>query len=94
MEDGPVLDGPEMELLEKEILSREIEFLKAFTPDVFFCANGVGYVKAWKDGYTFWLECQGVNGECFIHKFHGYDMVSTCGSYFNALRIGYPLWEV
>lgn len=87
-------DGPEKELFEKEILRREIKYLQAFTPDVFFCANGVGYVQAWKYGNNFWLECKGVNGEYFTHKFHGYDMINTCESYFNALRTGYPLWEV
>ena len=94
MEDKPVLDGPEKELLEKEILSREIKYLQSFMPDVFFCADGVGYVQAWKYRSGFWIECKGVNGEYFTHKFHGYDMVNTCEFYFSALRAGYPLWEV
>lgn len=84
----------ENELLEKEILSEEITFLQAFTPDVFFCENGVGYVQAWKGNAHFWFECKGVNGEYFTRKFQGCDMVSTCESYFNALCAGYPLWEV
>ena len=94
MEDKPVLDGPEKELLEKEILAREIECLKAWEPDVFFFADGLGYVQAWKGNAHFWLECKGVGGEYFTRKFHGCDMINTCESYFSALRGGYPLWEV
>lgn len=82
------------ELLEKEILRREIKYLQAFVPDVFFCAARIGYVQAWKYGNNFWLECKGVNGEYFTCKFHGYDVVNTCETYFSALRTGYPLWEV
>ena len=37
------------------------------------------------------LECKGMNGEYFVHKFHGYDMVNTCEFYFSALRTGYQL---
>ena len=85
---------PEKELFEKEKLAREIEYMKAWEPDVFFCADGVGYVQAWKYQNSFWLECKGVNSEYFTHKFHGCDMINTCESYFNALRTGYPLWEV
>ena len=87
-------DDPEKELHAKEILRREIKNLQAFTPDVFFCANRVGYVQAWEFGNSFCLECKGMNGEYFVHKFHGYDMVNTCEFYFSALRAGYPLWEV
>ena len=94
MEDKPVLDVLEKELIENEILRKEIKCLQAFTPDVFFFANGLGYVQAWKGNAHFWVECKGVNGEYFIHKFHGYDMVNTCETYFSALRMGYPLWEV
>lgn len=93
MEDKPVLDDPEKELLEKEILSREIEFLQAFTPEVFFCADGVGYVQAWKYDGAFCMECKGVNGEYFTGKFIGDDMINTCESYFSALRGGYSLWD-
>lgn len=82
-------DGPEKELLEKEI-----KYLQAFVPDVFFCADRIGYVQAWKDGNNFWLECKGENGEYFTRKFNGYDVVTTCEIYFSALRAGYPLWEV
>lgn len=91
---GKSTDDPEKELREKEILRREIKYLQAFVPDVFFCANEIGYVQAWKYGNNFWLECKGVNGEYFTHKFHGYDVVNTCEAYFSALRMGYPLWEV
>lgn len=91
---GKSTDDTEKELLEKEILRREIKYLQAFVPDVFFCANRIGYVQAWKYGNSFWLECKGVNGEYFIRKFHGYDVVNTCETYFSALRAGYPLWGV
>ena len=91
---GKSTDDPEKELLEKEILRREIKCLQAFMPDVFFCADRIGYVQAWKGDSNFWLECKGVNGEYFTRKFHGYDMVNTCETYFSALRTGYPLWEV
>jgi hypothetical protein len=91
---GKSTDDPEKELLEKEILRREIKYLQAFVPDVFFCANKIGYVQAWKHGNNFWLECKGANGEYFTRKFHGYDVVNTCETYFSALRTGYPLWEV
>ena len=80
--------------LEKEILRREIKYLQSFTPDVFFFADRVGYVQAWKNVRGFWLECKGVNGEYFTKKFDAYDMVNTCKTYFSALRTGYPLWEV
>lgn len=87
-------DDPEKELFEREILSREIEFLQAFTPDVFCCADRIGYVQAWKYGNSFCLKCKGVCGEYFVRKFYGCDMVSTCERYFSALCAGYPLWEV
>lgn len=93
MEDKPVLDDLEKELLEKEILSREIESLLAFKPEVFFYADGIGYVHAWKCDDIFWLECKGVNGKYFIGKFIGDDMISTCESYFSALRGGYSLQD-
>lgn len=91
---GKSTDDPEKELPEKEILRREIKYLQAFVPDVFFCANKIGYVQAWKYGNNFWLECKGVKGEYFTRKFHGYDVVNTCETYFSALRMGYSLWEV
>ena len=85
---------PEKELFMKEKLAREIEYMKAWEPDVFFFADGVGYVQAWKYQNRFWLECKGVNGEYFSNKFTGGDIVNTCESYFSALRTGYSLWEV
>lgn len=86
---------PEMELLEKEILCEEITFLRAFTPDVFCCANGVGYVQAWKGNLHFWIECKGASGEYFTRKFSGItNMVSVCSNYFSALCAGYPLLGV
>lgn len=87
-------DCPEKELFEDEILRRKIKYLQPFMPDVFFFAARIGYVQAWKDGNNFWLECRGVNGEYFTHKFHGDDVINTCESHFSALRTGYPLWEV
>ena len=86
MEDKPVLDD-----LEKEVLRITIMNLQPITPDVFFCADAVGYVQAWKHGGIFWMECKGVNGEYFTGKFIGDDMINTCESYFSALRGGYPL---
>lgn len=85
---------PEKELLEKEILSREIECLQSFVPDVFLFIARIGYVQAWGHDNSFWIECRGINGVYFTHKFSGYDMINTCNSYFSALRTGYPLWEV
>lgn len=95
MEDKPVLDSPEKELVEKEILRREIKCLQAFVPDVFFYADRIGYVQAWKSDNNFRLECKGVNGEYFTGKFIGDDMINTCESYFSALRGGYSLrdWQ-
>lgn len=77
--------------LGKEVLRLTIMNLQPITPDVFFCAVGVGYVQAWKRGGIFWMECKGVNGEYFSGKFIGDDMINTCESYFSALRGGYPL---
>lgn len=85
---------PEKELFAKEKLAREIEYMKAWDPDVFLFADGVGYVQAWKYQNSFWIECNGVNGEYFSNKFTDCDMVNTCEYYFGALRTGYPLWEV
>nr|DAR59300.1 MAG TPA: hypothetical protein [Caudoviricetes sp.] len=52
-------------------------------------------MKAWKSNEVFHLECEGVKGEYYRAKFLApYEIVSTCGSYFSALRAGYPLWEV
>lgn len=82
------------EFLEKAPSHLVMKYLQSHQPDVFFCADRIGYVQAWKYGGSFWLECKGVNGEYFTHKFHGYDMINTCESYFSALRTGYPLWEV
>ena len=78
-----------------DALSCEIRYLHDCTPDAFFYADGVGYVQAWKSGNVFHLECQGVNGEYYHGKSTGVDkMEAACESYFNALRCGYPLWEV
>lgn len=85
---------PEKELFAKEKLAREIEYVKAWEPDVFFFADGIGYVQGWKYRDIFWLECKGVNGEYFTGKFRGDDMINTAESYFSALRTGYPLCEV
>lgn len=88
------LYNPEQECLEKAASRLVMKYLQSYQPDVFFCADRIGYVQAWKYGNNFWLECKGVNGEYFTHKFHGYDMVNTCETYFSALRTGYPLWKV
>lgn len=82
------------EFLEKAPACLVMKYLQSYQPDVFFCADRIGYVQAWKYGNIFWLECKGVNGEYFTHKFSGYDMINTCETYFSALRTGYPLCEV
>lgn len=71
-----------------------IKYLQYRQPDVFLYGDRIGYVQAWKYGRDFWVECKGVNGEYFTHKFNGDDMINTCETYFSALRTGYPLWEV
>lgn len=89
-----VLYNSKQEFLEKASSHLVMKYLQSYQPDVFFCADRTGYVQAWKYGNSFWIECKGVNGEYFTHKFSGCDMINTCESYFNALRAGYPLWEV
>lgn len=85
---------PDKELFAKEKLAREIKYLKAWQPDVFFFADGVGYIQAWKVWNGFWIECKGVDGEYFSSKHTGCVLLDTCESYFSALRTGYPLCEV
>ena len=58
-----------------------MKYLQSYQPDVFFFADRIGYVQAWKHGNIFWLECKGVKGEYFTHKFSGYDMINTCETY-------------
>lgn len=82
------------EFLEEALSQPAIKYLQSCQPDVFFFAYRIGYVQAWNYGRGFWIECKGVNGEYFTHKFHGDDMINTCETYFSALRTGYPLWEV
>ena len=88
------LYNSKQEFLEKAPSRLVMKYLQSYQPDVFFCADGVGYVQGWKHCGIFWLECKGVNGEYFIRKFQGDDMINTVESYFTALRCGYPLWEV
>lgn len=88
------LYNSKQEFLEKASSHLVFKYLQSYQPDVFFCADRIGYVQAWKYGNNFWLECKGVNGEYFTRKFYGYDMVNTCETYFSALRTGYPLWKV
>lgn len=87
---------PEKELLENELLRRTIECLHSFMPDLFMYQDNVGYVQVWKNsGSVFYLECKGVNGEYYANKFFDVSyMFDYCVSYFDALRAGYPLWEV
>lgn len=76
-------------------LACEIRYLHDSMPDVFFYADGVGLVQAWKSNEVFHMECEGIKGEYYHAKFTApYEIVSTCETYFNALRCGYPLWEV
>ena len=85
------LYNSKQEFLENDSSHLVMKYLKSFQPDVFFCADRIGYVQAWKYGNTFWVECKGVNGEYFTGKFIGDDMINTCESYFSALRGGYSL---
>ena len=71
-----------------------MKYLQSTQPNVFFFADGIGYVQGWKYSNIFWLECKGVNGEYFTGKFRGDDMINTAESYFSALPTSYPLWEV
>lgn len=88
------LFNSKQEFLEKAPFNLVMKYLQSYQPDVFLCADRIGYVQAWKYGNSFWIECSGVNGEYFTHKFSDDDMINTCESYFSALRTGYPLWEV
>lgn len=87
------LYNSKQEFLENDSSDLVMKYLKSFQPDVFFCADRIGYVQAWKYGNKFWVECKGVNGEYFTGKFIGDDMINTCESYFSALRGGYSLQD-
>lgn len=88
------LYNSKQEFLEKAPSHLVMKYLQSYQPDVFLCADRIGYVQAWEYGNIFWLYCNGVNGESFTGKFQGVDMISTAESYFSALRAGYPLWDV
>lgn len=88
------LYNSKQEFLEKASSRLVMKYLQSYQPDVFLCADRIGYVQAWEYGDIFWLDCNGVNGEHFTGQFQGVDMINTAESYFSALRAGYPLWEV
>lgn len=88
------LFNSKQEFLENASFILVMKYLQSYQPDVFLFADRIGYVQAWKYGDSFWVECRGVNGEYFAHKFSDRDMINTCESYFRALRTGHPLCEV
>jgi len=72
--------------------------LRSVTPDVFLCAEGVGYAQAWKCSDGFYLECKGVKrgyyfGMVYI-EVNETTMTNYCQAYLNSMREGCPLWEV
>lgn len=83
-------------MFDKDELDRRIEYLQAITPDVYFSAADVGYVKAWKYHNRFYLECRRVDG-AYYHgeNFLGSSyIVPVCKRYFNALHNGDDLLGV
>lgn len=72
--------------------------LRSVTPDVFLCAEGVGYVQAWKCPGGFYVECKGVQGGYYFGMFflalNETAMANYCQAYLNSMREGCPLWEV
>lgn len=79
----------------KNELDRCIDYLQDITPDVFFSAVDVGYVKAWKYHDMFYLDCRSVDGY-YYHgaNFDSSQIVSVCKRYFNALQSGEDLLGV
>lgn len=76
-------------------LEAAIEYLRGITPDVFLSMHGVGYVKAWKYGSKFWLECQRADGEWYHGVFFDpAPILDVCKRYFNALQTGEDLLGV
>ena len=65
-------------------LDRRIDYLQDITPDVFFSAVDVGYVKAWKYHDMFYLDCRSVDGYYHGANFDSSQIVSVCKRYFNA----------
>lgn len=78
-----------------EKLDRSIEYLQSITPDVFFSAVDVGYVKAWKYHNRFYLECRRVDGAYYRgENFCASYIVPVCKRYFEALQNGEDLIDV
>lgn len=78
-----------------EKLDRRIEYLQSITPDVFFSAVDVGYVKAWKYGNRFYLDCRRVDGAYYHGEYFVISsIVSVCKRYFEALQNGEDLLYV
>lgn len=76
-------------------LDRCIDYLQAITPDVFFLAADVGYVKAWKYHDMFYLDCRRVDGTWYHGaNFDSSQIVPVCKRYFDALQAGGDLLGV
>ena len=78
-----------------DALDRCIGYLQDITPDVFFSAVDVGYVKAWKYHKMFYLDCRRVDG-AYYHgaNFDSSQIVPVCKRYFDALLSGEDLLGV
>lgn len=73
-------------------LDNLIERLSAITPDVFLSSREVGYVKAWKHGNMFCLECKRADGMWYHGRFFEVGQIlSISKRYFDALQIGEDL---
>lgn len=76
-------------------LDNLIEHLSAITPDVFISSREVGYVKAWKYGNMFCLECQRADGAWYHGVFFEVlRILPICERYFDALQTGEDLLGV
>lgn len=80
---------------EMDKLDALIEQLRAITPDVILLSHGVGYVKAWKHGNMFCLECQRADGAWYHGAFfEPSQILPICKRYFDALQTGDDLLGV
>lgn len=76
-------------------LDNLVERLSAITPDVVLLSREAGYVKAWKHGNMFVLECQRADGAWYHGAFFEVsNILSICERYFNALQCGEDLLGV
>lgn len=76
-------------------LDNRIEHLSAITPDVFLSSREVGYVKAWKHGNMFFLECKRADGLGYRGCFFEVGLILHISKrYFDALQSGEDLLGV